>query len=283
MGALSQRIALPWVSPLRARFFGSQLRLNVLAGSAQSVGSIALAAVSYPTYLYFLGYERYGLWLALSFVLTFPQFANVGITPAVMKLVAEEHGRGDTGAIRGYVSTALATLALTGAMIVCIVLLARGHLVSGMRLAPAYAAQASALIPFMSLLSVYVLQIDAMNAVLAGLGRMDLASLLQFSGRALTVLIAVALLASGLGVGALLIGSFAGYLWMHLATTVSIRRLMGTNCFGLRAVDPRRLRGPLGFGAGTAMVPTIVTNIITAAKSSVISAPVLRSALNISA
>jgi O-antigen/teichoic acid export membrane protein len=79
---------------------------------------------------------------------------------------------------------------------------------------------------------------------------MDLASLLQFSARVVTLLVSVVLLASGMGVPALLIGTFAGYFWMHMATTVSVRRLMGENCFSLRAVDPQRLRGILGFGGG---------------------------------
>jgi len=57
-------------------------------------------AAGFPIYLHFLGYERYGVWLVLATVLSFAQLGNLGIDQAVMKLVAEEHGRGDIEGIK---------------------------------------------------------------------------------------------------------------------------------------------------------------------------------------
>ena len=51
--------------------------------------------VSYPIYLHYLGYHRYGLWLVLSVIVSVAQLGNLGIPWALMKLVAEDHGHGD--------------------------------------------------------------------------------------------------------------------------------------------------------------------------------------------
>jgi len=81
------------------RLLRSQLRINMASGLATSAINTVVVAIAYPVYLHFLGYERYGVWLVLATVLTFAQLGNLGIGPAVMKLVAEEHGRGDIAGV----------------------------------------------------------------------------------------------------------------------------------------------------------------------------------------
>ena len=76
------------------KLFSSQLRINMLSGTATTIVNIIVMAVGYPLYLHFLGYEQYGVWLVLTTVLSFASLGTLGIGTAVMKLVAEEHGRG---------------------------------------------------------------------------------------------------------------------------------------------------------------------------------------------
>ena len=89
------------------KLFSSQLRINMFSGVAATVLNIVVLAVAYPIYLHFLGYEKYGVWLVLATVLSFAQLGNLGVGRAIMKLVAEEHGRGNIEAIRQYVATAI--------------------------------------------------------------------------------------------------------------------------------------------------------------------------------
>ena len=49
--------------------FRSQLRINIISGAATTVINTVALMITYPVYLHFLGYERYGLWLVLSAVL----------------------------------------------------------------------------------------------------------------------------------------------------------------------------------------------------------------------
>jgi len=61
------------------RFFSSQLRVNMFSGVAATVVNLVVLAIAYPAYLYFLGYETYGVWFILATVLTFAQLSNLGI------------------------------------------------------------------------------------------------------------------------------------------------------------------------------------------------------------
>lgn len=96
------------------KLFSSQLRINMVSGVVATVVNVVVLSIAYPVYLHFLGYETYGVWLILATVLTFAQLGNLGIGSAIMKLVAEEYGRGDIEGIQRYVTTALALLCLSG-------------------------------------------------------------------------------------------------------------------------------------------------------------------------
>jgi O-antigen/teichoic acid export membrane protein len=96
------------------RLLSSQLRINMVSGVVMTIINTAVLVVAYPIYLHFLGYEKYGVWLVLATVLTFAQLGNLGMGPAVTKLVAEEYGRGDIKGIQHYVTTALVMLCISG-------------------------------------------------------------------------------------------------------------------------------------------------------------------------
>jgi hypothetical protein len=72
----------------------SQFNRNMGAGSIMALIGTCLSFISYPIYLHYLGYHRYGLWLVLSVVVSVAQLGNLGIPWALMKLVAEDRGGG---------------------------------------------------------------------------------------------------------------------------------------------------------------------------------------------
>ncbi|MHC4166563.1 MAG: lipopolysaccharide biosynthesis protein [Planctomycetota bacterium] len=158
---------------MRQRFFHSQLRINMASGMITAVINAGILAISYPIYLHFLGHEQYGLWLALSVVLTFAQFGNLGIGPAVTKFVAEDYGRGDIEGIQHYVTTAIALLCLSGTIILVLILILKRQIVALFGLSDENARKALWLIPYIGVLSTYVLIIQVFKATLSGLGRMD--------------------------------------------------------------------------------------------------------------
>jgi O-antigen/teichoic acid export membrane protein len=138
------------------RLFSSQLRLNIASGVIATVINTVVMAVGYPIYLHYLGYEKYGLWLVLSVVLTFAQLGNLGIGSAVTKLVAEEYGRGNVEAIQRYITTALVLLCLSGSVVLITILLFKGKIVATFKLSDANAQAVSSLVPYIAILSIYV-------------------------------------------------------------------------------------------------------------------------------
>ncbi len=232
------------------RLFSSQLRVNMVSGVLVTFINIAVLAVAYPTYLYSLGYERYGVWLVLSTVLSFAQLGNLGVGHAVMKLVAEEYGRRDFRAVQEYVTSAMAILALSGAAALAVILLFRTQIVALFKLSEYNSSTASWLLPYIGSLSVYAMIVQALNATLSGLGRMDLANYAQTGGRVVMVTVATFLLARGRGIESLLLGSIASYLFVHMASVLLIRRNAPVHLFRRSNLSFSRVRRLLSFGSG---------------------------------
>ncbi len=230
------------------RLLSSQLRINMASGVVVTVINAAAMMVAYPLYLHFLGYEEYGVWLVLATVLTFAQLGNLGIGQAVMKLIAEEHGRDNIQGIQQYVTTALALLCLSGSLVLIVVLLLKTQIIAVFKLSDENAQTALWLLPYSGILSIYVLLVQVLNATLSGLGRMDLANYAQSLGRILAVAVAATLLFSGRGIESLLIGNSIMYVFVHVVSLIFIWRIAKLRLLRVRNLDTQRAGRILRFG-----------------------------------
>ncbi len=234
---------------LRARLLGSQLRANIASGLGSNVLSAIVAVAAYPIYLHYLGYEKYGLWLVLSTVVAMAQLGNFGISPALLKLVAEDFALGDIDGVYRYISTALLGLIAIGLLCFGGVVLFRDPIVGLFALQGANRALVSSMVPYVALLSVYVLVIDALNCTLAGLGRYDLVSYTQITGQATTFLVSLLFLHLGFGVWGLFFGSAANLVFLNLVSFHLIRRITGSAVPLRVRWDRERFRRILHFGS----------------------------------
>ncbi len=227
-----------------------QLRQNVVWGIAATSVNGALMAISYSVYLHYLGYEQYGVWLVLSTVLAFAQLGNLGLTSAVTKLVAEEHGRSDYGAAQEYVSTATAVLVTMGLLTCGVVAVVRDAITSAFALGGANAEQFRALVLPVAALSGYVFVVQALTGCLAGLGRIDLAHLAQLAGRAAAFAVSAVLLEKGYGLYGLFLGNAASYALVHIFAIAFIRRASDGRLHAFKISGPsyERLRKLLRIG-----------------------------------
>jgi O-antigen/teichoic acid export membrane protein len=230
------------------KIFSSQLRINMASGTITTVINSVTLVVAFPIYLHFLGYDRYGLWLVLTTVLSFAQLGNLGISKAVMKLVAEEYGRGDVEGIQRCVTTALSLLFLSGMIIFGIILVFKYQIIAAFRLTGEDAEMISLLLPYIGCLSVYVFMVQVLNAVPSGLGRIDLANYIQSFGRIVAVTIASILLYSGRGIESLLIGNAVSYVFIHIASFICINRIVHIRILRLKNLDIQRGKIILRFG-----------------------------------
>lgn len=232
------------------KLLSSQLRINMVSGVAATVLNILVLAVAYPIYLHFLGYEKYGVWLVLTTVLSFAQLGNLGISQAVMKLVAEEYGRGNIEAIQQYVATATVILTATGAAILLIMLVFKTQIVGVFKLTSDNEHIMLWLLPYIGCLSIYVFIAQTLNATVSGLGRMDLANWAQSLGRIVAVTTAGSLLYSGRGIESLLIGNTLSYVLIHVVSLILIRRIAHIRFLRIGNFNAQCCKRLLHFGGG---------------------------------
>jgi O-antigen/teichoic acid export membrane protein len=226
----------------------SQFRVNMASGLASSILGVGLTAVTYPLYIHYLGYEKYGLWLLLSTIVTFSQLGNLGISQAVSKQVAEAHGVADITGVRECVTNALGLLLVSGLIVLSVLLLGKARIISGLGLMPDNARIAASVIPYIGLLSVYVFIVDATNATLAGLGRIDLCNYSQFTAQLISAGLGIALVQSGAGIPGLLAGSAVSYVCLHAVSLYATRRLLKGSLFVFGCLSIKRAKHLLGFG-----------------------------------
>jgi O-antigen/teichoic acid export membrane protein len=230
----------------------------MLSGVVTAVINTVALFVAVRIYLHFLGWETYGVWAILATVLTFVQLGDIGISQSVIKLVAEGYGRRDIEDVQRYVTTALTMLCTSGIVLLAIVLILRNTIVAAFKLNYEDAKLVSSLLPYISILSVYVLIVQSFNSILSGIGRMDIVNYIQSIGRVLSVIAATILLCSGLGVASLIIANAVSYLFIHIASFICIRRIVKIHFLRMRNLDMQRAKRILSFG-GTVFSGSILS------------------------
>jgi O-antigen/teichoic acid export membrane protein len=233
--------------PIVKGLFASQLRRNMCSGVVATVINTVVMLASYPIYLHYLGYEKLGIWMVLSTVLIFVQMCNLGMGPAVTKLVAEEYGRCNTQGIQNYVTTALWTLAATGSIAIVFLILLAKPIIGLFRLGPENAALAMRLLPYMGILTVYAFLVQVLTATLSGLGRMDQVNYRDSACRAVSLGAAAVFLILGYGIVSLLIGAAINYLLIHITSIFLIRKIVSLRILKLNW-DVKRFRKLISFG-----------------------------------
>lgn len=178
--------------------------------------NIAVIAFTYPLYLHYLGYESYGLWLILSTVLAFSRIGDLGICAALSKLLAEAEGKGDQQLFSTYLKLAFRVLIVTAVLVSLLLYLLMPLLMDS------FGWEGKELIPYLALLCALGMWTEVWPAILAGLGRMDLANITTLSGRMLGAGLSIVLMAYGYGLWSLLWGSFFSYLCIQLLATYLI-------------------------------------------------------------
>ncbi len=232
------------------KLFRSQLRINMASSVVTRGVNVIVLAVVYPIYLHYLGYETYGLWLALGAVLGLAQISNLGMAHAVTKLVAEEQGKGNRQAVQQYVTTAISILCVTGGITFAIILVFKSQIISAFRFPGETSRLAAWLLPYIGALSIYVLMVQVLTATLAGLGRMDLSNYIETGGRIVLVLAAVPLLYSGQGLKSLLFATAFSHFVKHLLSLFLIRRIVPFRLIKLSNISKRCFKKLLHIGMG---------------------------------
>jgi O-antigen/teichoic acid export membrane protein len=232
------------------QLFSSQLRRNFLFSIASNGFSSIVAAISYPVYLSFLGFEHYGIWLALSSVLMLAQLGNLGIAPAITKYVAEELSLGNKNAAESYIATALVVISFSAVFVGCSVAFGRNYFVSFLNLSSTSREIALELAVPIAALSAYSLFAQVSAGVLVAVGRTDQFSLVQTLGKSLGFVLTWLLLLWGRGISSLLWGSFLTQLFTHLGCELLVWRSASLRFWRINEISREHFDRILRFGLG---------------------------------
>jgi len=218
------------------------------AGSIMALVGACLSVISYPIYLHYLGYHRYGLWLVLSVVVSVAQLGNLGIPWALMKLVAEDHGRGDWEGVKTYINIGCGILLAVGLIFLGVVILIRSYILSWFKLSGADASIVYTMLPFVAGLSVLVLLFSTFNCAVGGLGRMDLTSYNETLVQVLIILSCAFMLYLGYDLPGMVIGTLFGYAVAQLISFVQVQRMMPIPLLAPTRISRNKARQLLGTG-----------------------------------
>lgn len=99
---------------------------TVTAGAAK-VAAVAAMLISVPLTLDYLGLERFGLWMAISAVISMLGFADFGLGNGILNAISHASGRNDDVTIHRSVSNGIIMLAAIGGLILLIFLAVYRH------------------------------------------------------------------------------------------------------------------------------------------------------------
>lgn len=230
------------------------------SGVITTIFNTLIMLISYPVYLHYLGYEKMGVWMILSTVLTIMRLSDLGIGPAVTKLVAEEYGRGNKQGIQAYVTTALLTVLVTGCIAFIFLIILAKPIIGVFRLGTENSSVALRYLPYMGILTVYAFFVQILTATLSGLGRMDQSNYRDAICRGISVLVAIMFLFLGKGMLSLLIGMAVSYVLMHFISVILIREIVNIPILKFNW-DYERFKKLVGFG-GAVFGSSIINMLI---------------------
>lgn len=226
-----------------------QLQKNVLSGMIASGGGAALMAFSYPFYLAKIGYHTYGIWIALTIIVSMSQVGNLGMSQALVRRIADCYERHESDQIEKYYSTAVVTIGAVAVALFALLCLAKPEVIRLIGIPEHEAALYSSLITGVFALSVLTFVVDIVACMLSGLGRIDLYNYSQLVTQAVAIACAVAALCSGFQLGGMLAAQLAGYLTGLIFSLVFIRKKLGRWPLRPGSYSHRHLKQLLGEGS----------------------------------
>ncbi len=215
----------------------------------QYVVALAVTLAVTPFVLGHLGPAAYGVWLLFTQALGYSGLLDLGVTPALVRYVAEARGREDRQALRHTLGTALRFHAAAGAACLVLGLLfaAGVHRWFDLGELPADAARQTAVLA--ALATAIGFPATALTAALRGFQRFDLAAGLGVASHLVRAAATFAALTLGMGLpglaGAALLGSFVAL----IGGGILLKRISGLGLESVSAGSRATLRRLLSFGA----------------------------------
>ena len=225
-----------------------QLQKNIFSGPVYSGFNIVATLIAYPIYLKYLGAEKYGLWATVTVVLAFSQFGLLGIDNALIKYVAEMYGKKDSKGITEYVSTSFYLLLVPSLLVIILIGIFKTRIVEFLKFKEVFLAEGTRLMFLVTILSIFSLYVLLVQAIIIGIGRMDIANYSISISRILQVVLVVSLLIAGCGIWSLYFGFLFYNIFALLIWIPRLEKVYHIRIFSPLAFKREKLSQLIKFG-----------------------------------
>ena len=226
----------------------SQLKRNAFSGALQSLSGVVVLIITYPIIIKFLGYNIFGIWATLSIIIKMGDLGNLGITSALMKLIAEDWSMGNKKQIQDYISGSFIILCATSIVIMISSFALNGSILKLLNVSNEYQEMVSALIPMVAVVSILTIINNNLKAILTGIGRMDLANIIFIFGTLLKGLCSVLFLYMKLWIWALPLSFGISNVIVLIVYVNFLKKYNLSNLFIFKEINAKSFRRLLSFG-----------------------------------
>jgi O-antigen/teichoic acid export membrane protein len=203
-----------------------RLTVNSFSGAARFGFTALVYLLTYPLLVRYLGPEGFGLWALFGIVGQYMALGDLGLSSAVMKLVAEPRNE-STYEVSWLAGTASVLLMCAAGVIVTSIWLLQEQILSVLRIGSLLEGDARMLLLGTACTLGLVLLGNLYSAVLSGFHRMDIANLIQAGGVSLTALGILLTVRMNYGLAGLLLTSATVALAQWVASLCVVAKITG--------------------------------------------------------
>lgn len=240
----------------------SRLGKNAASGVFQSFLNISLVLISYPAYLYFLGVELYGLWAALSVIIVLSQMGNLSIHTALSKHIASNSN--NLNEVWKLIGASFSIILIACFIVIFLTTFFKKSFVGYLEIDTVNSTIAIEIFPYIGILAALIIVVELLKGILNGFGYMYYTNFTASGARVLQFIISVYLLYIGLGIQALLYGTFIAYFVMGAVLIFFSKSFLNSNFFYIFKFNKAHIQNLTKFGfytSSTAIVNVLIDSI----------------------
>ena len=150
--------------------------------------------VSYPVFLKYLGYEKLGLWATFSFIISFAEVGNLGISETMMKFLAQYYYTNNIHKLKEYINTGGLVIYFASILLFMMIIPIKDYIISLLNIPDKYIGLVGRLLPYIVLISITQMFLSYLKGILAGVGHIDVSNMLLVGTNFIRVIIMLFLL-----------------------------------------------------------------------------------------
>jgi O-antigen/teichoic acid export membrane protein len=221
---------------------------NTVVLTLAQVSGVAVSLLLTPFVLHTLGTERYGLWAFVNSIVAFATLLQFGVGRGSVRFISVYSERRELDVVRRIVSYSATAHLVAGIVLTPVVWLASRAIVPHLHMSPDLVPTAENLFPLAFAYFFFAGAVFPLGALLIGLERMWMTSVVTLASQLFYAVAVVALLSRGAGLYGLLAAAWLQSAAQGAAYVVIGRRLIGRVLGNPLALDRKLLKEMIKFG-----------------------------------